>query len=159
MNFHRTRETDSWRVQTKSCVHQDQGERSSDPTRDWVRLAWECLGVSGRVLGWQWLPWGWGTDYSSPGISPLQGHHCPYHSLASDHYREGTQPHPSTENWIQDLLNMAPPIRARPIFPHSQSLPSGSFHSLLSLSIRGQTEWKPQLKKTNQTDHLDYSLV
>ena len=28
-NIHRTRETDSWRAQTKSCVHQDLGERSN----------------------------------------------------------------------------------------------------------------------------------
>ena len=27
-------EIDSWRAQTKPCVHQDPGERSSDPTRD-----------------------------------------------------------------------------------------------------------------------------
>ena len=31
--------------------------------------------------------------------------------------------------------------------------------SLLSLSIRGQTEWKPQSQKTNQTDYMDHSLV
>ena len=31
--------------------------------------------------------------------------------------------------------------------------------SLLSLSIRGQTEWKPQSHKTNQTDYMDHSLV
>ena len=31
--------------------------------------------------------------------------------------------------------------------------------SLLSLSIRGQTEWKPQSQKTNQTDHMDNSLL
>ena len=47
--------------------------------------------------------------------------------------REGTQPHPSTENWIKDLLNMATPIRTRPSFPLSQSLPSGSFHEPLIL--------------------------
>ena len=35
---------------------------------------------------------------------------------------------------------MAPPIRIRPSFPYSQSFPS---ISLLSLFIRGQTEWKP----------------
>ena len=64
-------------------------------------------------------------------------------------------------NWIKDLLNMVPPIRARPRFPHSQSSPchQEASISLLSLSIRGQTEWKPQLQKTNQTDHLDHSLV
>ena len=47
--------------------------------------------------------------------------------------REGTQLHPSTENWIKDLLNMALPIRKRPSIPHSQSIPSGSFHKLLIL--------------------------
>ena len=47
--------------------------------------------------------------------------------------REGTQPHPTTENWIKDLLSMAQSIRTRPSFPLSQSLPSGSFHKLLIL--------------------------
>ena len=73
--------------------------------------------------------------------------------------REGTQAHPSIENWIKDLLNLAPSIRTRPSFPLSQSLPSGSFHSLLSFSIRGQTEWKPQSQETNQSDHMDHGLV
>ena len=31
--------------------------------------------------------------------------------------------------------------------------------SLLSFFIRGQTDWKPQSQKTNQTDHMDHSLV
>ena len=31
--------------------------------------------------------------------------------------------------------------------------------SLLSSSIRGQTELKPQSQKTNQTDHMDHNLV
>ena len=31
--------------------------------------------------------------------------------------------------------------------------------SLLPLSIRGQTEWKPQSQKTKQTDHMYHSLV
>ena len=39
------------------------------------------------------------------------------------------QPRPSTEIWIKGLLSMAPPIRTRPSFPLSQSLPSGSFHN------------------------------
>ena len=30
---------------------------------------------------------------------------------------------------------------------------------LLSLSIREQTKWKPQLQENNQTDHLDNSLT
>ena len=47
--------------------------------------------------------------------------------------REGTQLHPSTENWIKDLLSMALPIRTRPSFPLSQSITSGSFHKPLIL--------------------------
>ena len=30
---------------------------------------------------------------------------------------------------------------------------------LLSLSFRGKTEWKPQSQKTNQSNHMDHSLV
>ena len=40
----------------------------------------------------------------------------------------GTQPHPSAEYWIKDLLSMALSTRARPSFTHSQSFPPGSFH-------------------------------
>ena len=47
--------------------------------------------------------------------------------------REGTQLHQSTENWIKDLLSMAPPIRIRTSIPLSQSIPSGSFHKPLIL--------------------------
>ena len=47
--------------------------------------------------------------------------------------REGTQPRPSTENWIKDLLSMTLSIRTRPSFPLSQSLPSGNFHKPLIL--------------------------
>ena len=36
---------------------------------------------------------------------------------------EGTQPSPSIENGIKDLLSIAPPIRTRPSFPLSQFLP------------------------------------
>ena len=43
------------------------------------------------------------------------------------------EPYPSTEYRINDLLSMAPPIRTRPSFPYSQSLPTGSFHKLLIL--------------------------
>ena len=31
--------------------------------------------------------------------------------------------------------------------------------SLLSFSNRGQTDWKPQPQKTNQSDHMDHSLL
>ena len=57
--FHRTGETVSGRVQTKPCAHQDPGERSGDSTREWTRLACECLGVSCRGVGQQL----WGQEH------------------------------------------------------------------------------------------------
>ena len=58
-NLHRSGETDSWRAKTESCVHQDPGERSSDPTRDWPRLpvsvqesVVEAWVSGGLLLGW-----------------------------------------------------------------------------------------------------------
>ena len=46
-------------------------------------------------------------------------------------YREGTQPRPSTENWIKDLLSMPLPTRARPSFTHpvlpTRKLPQASY--------------------------------
>ena len=41
--------TDTWRAQTKRCVHWDSGERSSDSTRDWARLLCECPGLSSKA--------------------------------------------------------------------------------------------------------------
>ena len=70
-----------WRAQTKPCVHQDPGERSSDPTRDWHRLACEHPGVSGRgssLLQGQghWIQQCWHKPFWRR--SPL-----PHHSLSS----------------------------------------------------------------------------
>ena len=52
----------------------------------------------------------------------------------------GNRAPPSTKNWIKDLLNMALPIRIRPSFPLSQSLPSGSFHKALIVTNQIVTE-------------------
>ena len=52
------------------------------------------------------------------------------------------------KNWIKDLLSMAPPIRARPSFLHSQSLPSGSFHQSLIL-----IHHRADRMKTKITEH------
>ena len=55
--------------------------------------------------------------------------------------REGTQPHPSTKNWIKDLLNVPPPHQNKIQFHLQVSLSHQEASiSLLSLSIRGQTE-------------------
>ena len=58
--------------------------------------------------------------------------------------RKGTQPHLSTENWIKDLLNMALPSEQDPDSPTVSLSHQETFIRLLSLSLRGQTEWKPQ---------------
>ena len=64
--------------------------------------------------------------------------------------REGTQPQPSTENWIKNLLGMALPIRTRPNFPSSQSLPSESFHEPLILISQGTDKNHNHRKLTNK---------
>ena len=73
--------------------------------------------------------------------------------------REGTQPRPSIEKWIKDLLSMTPPIRTRPSFPPSQSLPSGSFHKPLILIHQRADRMKTTVTENYQTDHMDHSLV
>ena len=116
------------------------------------RLTLTCLGVSRSC----WQRRGsavaccrdGGTECSSVGVGPLEGgrHYLHYlhHSLVSGQTtgREHSLAH--QQNWIKDLLSKALPIRTRPSFPLSQSLPSGSFHKSLTLSIREQTEWKSQ---------------
>ena len=54
-------ETDSWQAKTEPCVHQHWGERSSDPTRDWLRLALKCPEISGGGLGQRWPAAGLGA--------------------------------------------------------------------------------------------------
>ena len=68
-------------------------------------------------------------------VNPLGGHHESEGWVASGQKttREGAQPHPSIENWIPTLPNMALPTRARSSFSHHSSLPSGNLHKPLSL--------------------------
>ena len=54
-----------------------------------------------------------GTEYNSTGISPFEG--------LRPNNREGTQPRPSTENWIKDLLSVA--LSEQDPYSHSKSLP------------------------------------
>ena len=54
--------------------------------------------------------------------------------------REGAQPRPSTENWIKDLLSMALPSEQDPVSPSVSLSQQEVSISLLSFSIRGQTD-------------------
>ena len=65
------------------------------------------------------------------------------------HSREGRQLHPSTENWIKDLLSMAPPIRTRPSIPLSLSHQEASISLYPSPSEGRQTENHNHRKPTN----------
>ena len=92
-------------------------------------------------MGQQWPATGSGAlgaaAYWCAGVSPLEGgrhyHRDPHHSLASGKTTGRERSPTPTEDWVKDLPSMAPPIRARPRFPHNQSLASGSFHRPLIL--------------------------
>ena len=89
-------------------------------------------------------------------------HHYLYyfhHGLASGQATGRNTAPPNKKHWIKDLLSIAPPIRTRPSFPSVRLFHQEASISLLSFSIRGQTDWKPQSQKTDQSDHKDHSLV
>ena len=125
----------SWtnRAQTKPCVYQEPGERSSVLTSEWVRIPCENPGVSGGSMGQHF------------GLRPNS--------------REGTQPPPLTKYWIKDYWAWPCPSEQDPVSPIVTVSHQEASITLLSLFIRGQTEWKPQSHKINQTDPMDYSLV
>ena len=138
-------ETDSWRTQTKPCVHQDPGERSVSPTRDWPRLACECPGVSGRGMGRLWpCCRGGGTGCSSACMGPFEGglhyFHYLHHSLASSQ-TTGSERSPTHQQKIRLKIYWAwpHPSEQDPVSPSISFSHQEASISLLSLLIRGQT--------------------
>ena len=135
------------------------------PHKRLTRLASDCPGVPGRGVGQQWPAAGLGAlsvavhawdllkevPLSLTIIFITSTTVCPQVNK-----REETQFHPLTENWIKDLLSMAPPIRIRLLSPSACLSHQEASISLLPFSIRGQKDWKPQSQKTN---HKDRSLV
>ena len=132
-NFHRTGEADSWRAHTKPCAHRDPGERISVHAGVWARLARACPGASGglRVIAACCRQGPWVRHARRAFWSGCR--YLRYHAAVwpRPNSREGALPQPSTENWIKDLLSVAPPIRIEPSFPHCQSLPSERVHKSL----------------------------
>ena len=105
------------------------------------RLSRTCLWVFGILL---WRPGSvvaccrvGGADCSSTCMGSLEGVTIIFITFTKvwpqTNNMEGTQLHPSTGNWIKDLLSMALPSRRRPSVPLSQSLPPGTFHKPLIL--------------------------
>ena len=111
-------ETDSWKKQTKPCPHEDPGERSISPTRDWPRLACGCPGVSGGGVGRRW---------------PATGSGCWVQQCMHGTFWRRVPLSSLPPPWFGLRSNNREPIRTRPCFPLSQSLPSGNFHKLLIL--------------------------
>ena len=139
-NLHTTGETDFWRHKQNPVCTRTQKKGAVTPPRDWPRLGCECPGVPGGAVSWQWPLQGrrHGVRQCAHGTfwrrSPFSSLPPPEFGLRSNN-REGTQPHPSTENCIKDLPSVALPIRTRPSFPRSQPLPSETSITLLSLSF------------------------
>ena len=111
-------------------MHQDPGEKSSDPTGDSNGLACGCPGVSGGGVG-RWWP------AAGLGALSVAVHAWDLLKEVAITFTAGRE-HSSThqQNRIKDLLSTAQPIRTRPSFPLSQFLPSGSIHKPLILLHR-----------------------
>ena len=90
------------------------------------------------------------------------GHYLHYlhHSLASGQTtgREHNPPHQEKIGlkiyWAWPSPSEQDPVSLSVSLSHQEAS-----ISLLSFSIRGQTDWKPQSQKTNLSDHIDHSLV
>ena len=105
-------EIDSWRAQ-QNLVHQDPGQRNSDPTGDCPGLACGCPGISGEGVGQGWPAAGLGAQTVAVHAWDL------FREVniifitstivwSQVNSREGTQLYPSIENWIKDLLSKNP---------------------------------------------------
>ena len=115
--------------------------KDSDAGRDWGQE--EKGTTEDEMAGWHhWLD-GRESEWT-PGVGDGQGGLAYCNSW-------GPKESDMTErlNWIE--LNQQGPIVN---LSHQEAS-----ISLLSLSVRGGRECKPQSQKTNQTDHMDHSLV
>ena len=61
--------------------------------------------------------------------------------------------------WLKIYWGWLRPSEQDPVSPTVSLFHQEASINFLSLSIRGQTEWKPQSQTTNQTNHMDHSLV
>ena len=86
--------------------------------------------------------------------------HCLHHSLVSGQ-TTGKEQSPAHQqkfglkiHWAWPCPSEQDPFSNTVCLSHQEAS-----ISLLSLSLRGQKEWKPQSQKTNQANHMDHSLV
>ena len=104
-----------------------------------------------------------GTECNSECMGPFEGghHYLHYlhHSLVSGQ-TTGREHSPAHQQKIGLKIYWAWPCPSEqdPVSPTVSLSHQEASISLWSLSIRGQTEWKPQSQETNQSDHMEHSL-
>ena len=112
-------------------------KKEQGPMRDSPRLARECPGVSGGGVGRRWPAARLGALSAAVHAWDLLKEAAIIFITSTIVWpqvkQQGGNTALSTEICVEDLLSMALPIRTRPSFPLSQSLPSGSLHKLLIL--------------------------
>ena len=87
---------------------------------------------------------GWGHQISSACMKPFEGGPTVFITSTIVSNKEGTQPHPSRENWI--FWAWPHPSEQDPVSPSVRLSHQEASISLLSFSIREQTDWKPQAR-------------
>ena len=157
--YTRLGKTDSWRTQTKRCAHRTR-EKEQWPHKKLTQISpWvsrslrkrpgsevACCRVRAENAAWDLL-----KEVTIIFITSTK------FGLRSSN-REGTQPCPSKKIGLKIYWTWPRPSEQDPVSPSVSLSYQEASISLLS-SIRGQTEWKPQWQTTNQTDHMDHSLV
>ena len=118
-----------------------------------------------EVMGRQWPAASWGHCSAQQCLHGTfwGGHHYLYylHNNLDSDQTTGREHSPAHQQKIGLNIYWAwsCPSEQDPIFPSVSLSHQEASISLLSFSIRGQTEWKPQSQKINQTDHMDHSLI
>ena len=119
------------------------------PAKAWVNVS--CCRVGG-------------TECGSVCMGLFEGSHqylhYLHHSLASGQ-TTGREHSPSHQHKIGLKIYWSWPCPSEqdPDYPSVSLSHQEASISFLSFSIRGQTEWKPQSQKTNQTYHMEHGLV
>ena len=132
---------------TLSQVTQPSCSRITDPQK-FCRI-WSIQESPQRCESAVACCWVRGTECNIVSTNPFEGGlhylHYPHHSLALGQTTE--REHPSTENYIKDLLSIAT-HQNNTQFPSQSISPSGSFHKPLILIHQ-----RPDRRKTTITDY------
>ena len=122
-------------------MHQDPGERSSDPVSDWPRLTSESPGVFSEVMGQQWPAMGWGHCSAQQCLHGTfwGGHHYLYylHNNLDSDQTTGREHSPAHQQKIGLNIDWAQPRPSEqdPVFPSASLSHQEASKSLVSFPI------------------------